>query len=344
MSIRCLPRFALIAIVGSLVVGASGCSKCAKPDAAAVVAPPAIQYPEQSHDFGQVREGAKLVHVFAVRNVGGSALHIDQVRSSCGCTAAILKGNDIAPGREGQIEVSYDTRHTAGDQRKTVTVASNDPSHPETKLEIRANIEVALGFDPSFIQLQSEPGKDLTIETWLLGTFKEQAQLKILEQPTERELSVRVVGKRLDQGGDVLGLRFDLSGKKAGFGSGHVTVETGLAYPDTMQIGYTWTVAGNITVTPVHLLFSAAQSGSRGQVLQVTSRNADFKLRAARVVSGPFVASIEPPKSGVDYQVHVALSKGHTFTAKNVVDAGKLELVSNDRLEPKKEVRLKFAP
>jgi hypothetical protein len=132
--------------------------------------------------------------------------------------------------------------------------------------------------------------------------------------------------------------------KHSRFGSGQVTVDTGLAYPETLQVGYAWTVAGNIDTSPVHLLFSNAPGSSPERVLRITSRRADFKLMQARIVSGPYTARIEPPSTDSAYQVHVSPKPGHTFTGSTLTDVGKLALISNDPLEPKREVLLKFAP
>lgn len=72
------------------------------------------------------------------------------------------------------------------------------------------------------------------------------------------------------------------------------------------------------------------------------SRNADFKLKQVRIVSGPFVANIETPDSSVGYEVRVSLKKAMAAAA-TAVASGMLELVSNDPLEPKKDVLIKLA-
>ena len=339
-----LPKLALVPFACALMVGATGCSKGAKQDGATAVGSPTLQIQEPSHDFGQVAEGEKLTHVFTIRNVGKGALHIDQVKTSCGCTAAVLKNNDIAPGGEGQIEVTFDTKHRIGVQRKTVEVTSNDRINPSANLEILANVALLLAFQPDVAQLSSEPGKTQVIETWLTGKLKEKARLKVLQEPADHELAVKVIEQTLDGGVGVQGLRFTLSSKNSGFGSGNVNIETGLPNLEMIQIGYAWTVTGNVEVSPVHLFFTDAKGDSLERVLHVKSRNTDFKLRQARIVSGPFVAKIETPDSGVGYEVHVSLKKTVGLPSAAVTVLGKLELVSNDPLEPKRQVLLKFAP
>ncbi len=339
---KSLVKFALVPFAFALA--ATGCSKRDKQNRFTPIGLPTIQIQEPNYDFGQVMEGGKISHVFTVRNVGAGALHIDQVRTSCGCTAAVLKNKEIAPGGEGQIEVTFDTNHRTGDQRKTIVVTSDDPVKPSVNLEIHTNVQVLLAFDPDFVQLRSEPGRTQAIETWLTGKSKDEAHLKVSGKPAEPQLAVKVIEKTLDGGVGVQGIRLTLSSKQSGFGSGSVTLETGLAKPDNLHIGYAWTVAGSLEVSPVSLFFTDAKGDSLERVLRVTSHNADFNLRKALIVSGPFVSNIETPDSGVGYEVHVSLKKGATFPSAAVTVAGKLELFSNDPLEPKKEVPIKFAP
>lgn len=337
-----LPKVALVPFACVLLATATGCSKGARQERMTAIDLPTLQVPESSYDFGQVVEGGKITHIFTLKNLGGGTLHIDQVRPSCGCTAAVLKTKEIAPHGEGQIEVTFDTNHRSGDQRKTITVTSDDPIKPSVNLEFHANVEVLLALQPEFIQLSSELGKTQVIDTWLTGKLKEKAHLKVLQKPADHELAVKVIEQTLDGGVGVQGLRFTLSSKKSGSGNGNVSIETGFANPSKVQVGYAWTVTGNIEVSPAHLLFTNGKGDSLERVLHVTSRNADFKLQQARVVSGPFVANIETPDSGVGYAVRVSLRKGVTPAA--IADSGKLELVSNDPLEPKREVLIKIAP
>lgn len=344
MLTQSLPKVALVWFACVLVATATGCSKGAQQERVTAIDLPTLQVPEPSYDFGQVVEGGKLTHVFTLKNLGGGPLHIDQVRTSCGCTAAALKTKEIAPHGEGQIEVTFDTNHRSGDQRKTITVTSDDPIKPSVNLEFHANVEVLLALQPDFLQLSSEVGKTQVIDTWLTGKLKEKSRLKVLQKPADHEVAVKVVEQTLDAGVGVLGLRFTLSSKKSGSGNGNISIETGVANPVKLQVGYSWTVIGNIEVSPAHLLFTNAKGDSMERVLHVKSRIADFKLQQARIVSGPFVANIETPDSGVGYEVRVSLKKGVAHTAAAVGDSGKLELVSNDPLEPTREVLIKFTP
>ena len=340
-----LRLLALVASAVGLLAAAPGCSKHEKDSpAAAAIGLPTLVIPEPNHDFGAAVEGVKLTHVFVVRNVGSGPLHIDRVATSCGCTAAILKSKELTPGGETQIEVTFDTNHKGGDNQKAITVFSDDPINPQAKIEIRARVTVVLGVEPDFTQLRTEIGKVLVSETWLTGALKEQARLKILESPKEPELKVKVVEKPTDAGVGVQGLRFTLGSKKSGFGSGTVSVVTGLANPEKVQVGYSWTVEGNIHVAPLRLYFPADPASATEQTLHVSSRLPEFQLRQVRIVSGPFTASFQKQESGAEYDVHVSLKKGPSVLPAAMKGDGKLELLSNDPLEPRSEVLLGFTP
>lgn len=101
---------------------------------------PTIYFPETQHDFGQVSEGEKINYTFRFVNKGQSELVIKDVKSSCGCTAALVSSSNIKPGQEGTIKVEFDTKNRSGKNSKTVTVQSNDPKDPTKILTIYADI------------------------------------------------------------------------------------------------------------------------------------------------------------------------------------------------------------
>ena len=102
---------------------------------------PTIYFPETQHDFGKVSEGEKINYTFRFVNKGQSELVIKDVKSSCGCTAALLSSSNIKPGQEGTIKVEFDTKNRSGKNSKTITVQSNDPKDPTKILTIYADIQ-----------------------------------------------------------------------------------------------------------------------------------------------------------------------------------------------------------
>jgi hypothetical protein len=103
---------------------------------------PRIKFAETVWNFGKISQGKAVSHEFVFTNAGDAALVIKRVTTTCGCTAALVSAEKLAPGEEGKIEVKFDTRGYGGQVGKVVYVESNDPKAPQTQLEVRADIEV----------------------------------------------------------------------------------------------------------------------------------------------------------------------------------------------------------
>ncbi len=99
-----------------------------------------IFFPETQFDFGKVKEGSKLNHTFTFQNTGTQPLIIKDVKTSCGCTAAVISEKNIQPGKSGSIKVDFDTSKRQGKTSKMITVVSNDTNEPNKVISITAEI------------------------------------------------------------------------------------------------------------------------------------------------------------------------------------------------------------
>jgi hypothetical protein len=103
---------------------------------------PKIKFKEESWDFGKMKQGKVLTHIFVFKNEGDETLKIERVKTSCGCTAALLSKKEIAPGEEGEIKLTYNTRGFEGKNTKYIDVESNDPAQPRKRIAVSVEIEV----------------------------------------------------------------------------------------------------------------------------------------------------------------------------------------------------------
>ena len=94
---------------------------------------------------------ANAVAHFKYENTGSKPIHIASVQTSCGCTVATLKTNDVAPGDKGDITATLNIGNRTGTQTKAITVNSDDPAHPQTVLTLRAVIPTLLEVQPIFV-------------------------------------------------------------------------------------------------------------------------------------------------------------------------------------------------
>jgi len=84
-----------------------------------------IRFESTSYEFGRIKEGTKIDHVFKFKNIGDAPLVIRQVDVSCGCTFPSYPFLPIEPGATGEIGVTFNSEHKLGRQKPTVTVVTN---------------------------------------------------------------------------------------------------------------------------------------------------------------------------------------------------------------------------
>lgn len=99
-----------------------------------------IEFEESVFDFGKVKEGAVVDHVFKFKNAGKAPVILSQVSASCGCTTPGFTKEPVLPGQTGEIKVSFNSLGQAGTQQKIVTVSSNAENRVTT-VQIKGVVE-----------------------------------------------------------------------------------------------------------------------------------------------------------------------------------------------------------
>jgi len=118
----------LFTILGLLVLAQSG--------------RPKVVFKEKEWNFGQIKQGEVVTHEFIFRNEGTAPLKISRVTTSCGCTAALVSANELAPGQEGRLKATFDSRGYYDKVVKYIYFESNDPEQPRLELTITTTVEV----------------------------------------------------------------------------------------------------------------------------------------------------------------------------------------------------------
>ena len=85
-----------------------------------------IHADELVYNFGTIAEAAGLAsHTFVITNKGDAPLVITRVTASCGCTRPEWTKEPIAPGKTGDIKITYNPKGRPGPFYKTVSIYSN---------------------------------------------------------------------------------------------------------------------------------------------------------------------------------------------------------------------------
>src|SRR6476620_6701837 len=70
---------------------------------------PKFTFETEEHDFGTITEGEKVSFAFKFKNTGTADLFIRSASGSCGCTVPEYPKEAIKPGKEGIINVTFDS-------------------------------------------------------------------------------------------------------------------------------------------------------------------------------------------------------------------------------------------
>lgn len=91
-------------------------------------------------DFGRVKEGAVLKHEFILKNESGKTLTIQNVDTSCGCTASEAEKKVLSPGEETEIKVQFDTKGYSGLTQQFIYVHTDSLDNPIIRFIIKADV------------------------------------------------------------------------------------------------------------------------------------------------------------------------------------------------------------
>jgi len=101
---------------------------------------PVIKFAEPEFDFGTIKQGDKVEHTFKFTNAGTADLIISDAKASCGCTVPDWTKEPVAPGKDGEVHVVFNSAGKSGDVSKTVTLTLNTEKGSET-VSFKANIK-----------------------------------------------------------------------------------------------------------------------------------------------------------------------------------------------------------
>ena len=99
-------------------------AQAVNPHGTAINRPDVLQIKENTHNFGKIPQGRPATTTFEIVNTGTTALKLDNVQASCGCTTPVWSREPIEPGATARIVVGYNA-YAEGTFTKTVTVVYN---------------------------------------------------------------------------------------------------------------------------------------------------------------------------------------------------------------------------
>lgn len=84
-----------------------------------------IKWMESSINFGTVRCGDRVKLIYRFKNVGEKPLFVINVTEACNCALTEFNTDPIQPGKQGTIQVTFDSRTQVDAVRKSLMVETN---------------------------------------------------------------------------------------------------------------------------------------------------------------------------------------------------------------------------
>lgn len=126
--------------------------------------------PAEKLDFGTIPREGPTMRQIKLHNRGTDFIEITKVHSSCGCTkVAILEAEKkIPPGGTSIVNVTADPKGIRRFVNKqTVTITSNDPLNPESRITVLARVDPEFELEPEDLDF-GELQKGAPIERTIL--------------------------------------------------------------------------------------------------------------------------------------------------------------------------------
>jgi len=91
-------------------------------------------------NFGKVRQGQVLKHIFSFKNESRKILKIKNVNTSCGCTVSNIEKDILLPEESTNISVEFNSEGYSGEVQQYVYVHTDNLDNPIVRLIIKADI------------------------------------------------------------------------------------------------------------------------------------------------------------------------------------------------------------
>lgn len=104
------------------------------------VAQPKVIVDQVNYNFGDIVQDSVVQKTFTITNGGNDTLKITNIKTSCGCTAAVLGNKEIPASKSTQIKVTFNSSGKLDKQIKNITLNTNDPKNSIIVFTLTGNV------------------------------------------------------------------------------------------------------------------------------------------------------------------------------------------------------------
>jgi hypothetical protein len=312
----------------ALFVAAQGCKRQSEP-----ARKRAVELAPSTIDLGVFPQNETVRGNVQLRNLDSRTMRLRSTASSTRCRWQDLP-ETLAGGTTMALQVGCRS-DLMGPFEEKLTVLDAERGDAAATLRIIGTVEPIIGFDTAFVELMPEFGQTTSTDVRLVGKQVARAAPRIISTGGD---VVTVAALRADAG-PVQGFRLSCKGNRVGMHAGSIVVATGVAEQPTLTLSWGCRVPATLDVEPSTPYFNLHISGDRATTILVRSSQPEFLVKSARVIEGPFRATLEKPTPDGSTPIAIRV-KNDEIPDEARAATGTMLIQSNDAREPRKEVPL----
>ena len=112
-----------------------------RPSAGELATAPKLQISDTEINLDKVAMDSQTVRAITITNSGKSTLLLRKFEPNCTCLTVRNQPKELAPGQSTDIELVFNAVGRRGNQQKSVTIYSNDPSASTQRVVVKAVVE-----------------------------------------------------------------------------------------------------------------------------------------------------------------------------------------------------------
>jgi hypothetical protein len=264
---------------------------------------PRISFEKLVHDFGVMDIGQKGECEFRFKNIGSGPLNINEIKSTCGCTAPSLAKTQYLPGEEGIIKIDYSGQNSPGSVEKTLYVYTNDPENQTVGLAIKATVITPIEVSAPQLRLlmwkENAAAQDITLKS------KDGNSFAITSLTSPGNAISAEFDPNISASEFVLKLNVDTQKLKE-----HPTgsIQIGLTHPKQPSVSIPYEAIQKFQAQPARLMLTRLEPGESqtGQVLITNTDGQPFKIDSISSKKGfAEVVSQQPRGESIELTVRI---------------------------------------
>jgi hypothetical protein len=307
--------------------------------------PQGIQLDHNFFDFGVIYQGKLVQHDFSIQNKTDKEIHITELKSDCGCTAATVEKTSLAPNESVAIRVTFDPERREGKIDRKVKVILDLPE-PQNwfELALQAEIKTILHVFPGHVYFKDvHLGKGAEEEVVIRPGADQKVQILEVE-PVEGNLTTEMIpvfdtqnpSAPISPKGNPKEWRIKLHLPKetpAGRFSAKIRIKTDSSTEPEFTFPVFGIVEGELSINPTQCLFGTLEPGAEKSKTLLLTKEGEPTLAVPKLESSiSYISSeVETKKEGAEYSIKIILKTPENLKGKL---AGEIKIITNDPNQP----------